>query len=698
MPHIHHILLALLGALAMPGAAWAQSPLPACPPGNLLAGRGPIHWQNVRGKLAQMTDNAVAPEGAVWDAPVTVILETGASTVTYDLGSLVTLNAVTMQADANDQYHVWGSVDGAHYQLLGRVETVEGHGLRSRQLGTSGALVRFLRFGEGVGDKFYSFSELQAFCEIPTPFPPRLNVVHAPAQQAAQGISTYWNNTASARWELVLALIGLAYFAWRKRQALFGVKRRDAILAVLGVISLGTYFNFGFFHFNRFFHDWEWTHYYVGAKYFPEVGYERLYECIGTADTEEGLRRRVELRKITNLRTNVLENTSDVLAHPERCKNHFTSERWDSFKRDVRFFRDRQSAQRWDDLTTDHGYNATPVWNIAGHLLSSLGPASNGLVLALGLADPLYFLGMVAVLWWAFGWRVAAVGLLVIATNFPSRYYWTGGAFLRWDWLFYLVASVCCLRRDKPLLGGMALGYATLLRVFPVFMFVGPLLGAIIVLVREKRLDRAYLRFFAGGALAVALLVPVSFEIGHGASDYSDFVRNTLKHKETPLTNHMGLRTVVAYRPSEAGRVLYKDKNIDPWGAWKASRLRGFKEAKPVYAALMIAFLVLIGLAVREKKPHLAVALSIPFIAVGVELTCYYYAFLIGMAVLHEEDELAGPLLLACTAFTQFVDWAPLPGMPGGLDEKYTLMSVGTLAVFAVLLWRFASSKRPARL
>ena len=235
--------------------------------------------------------------------------------------------------------------------------------------------------------------------------------------------------------------------------------------------------NFGFFHFGNFIHTHEWTHYYLGSKYFPELGYERLYECLSLADVEHGLRRRVELRKITNLRTNVLETTHDVLANPQRCRSHFSPPRWQAFKRDVDFFRARMAPRYWDAVHLDHGYNATPVWTTAGAFLASLAPASNTQLHLLALLDPLYLLGTIAVIWWAFGWRVLSVALLVFATNFPSRFYWTGGSFLRWDWLFYLVAAIACLKRGRPALGGAALAYATLLRVFPLFLFAGPALA-----------------------------------------------------------------------------------------------------------------------------------------------------------------------------------------------------------------------------
>ena len=168
-------------------------------------------------------------------------------------------------------------------------------------------------------------------------------------------------------------------------------------------------------------------------------------------------------------------------------RGSFTPERWRSFRHDVAWFRGRESAARWDEIFGDHGFNATPVWNIAGSLLANTGPASDRQIGLLALIDPLYFAAMAGVLVWAFGIPGAAVGLLVLATDFPARFFWTGGAFLRWDWLFFSVAAVACLRRGRPFLGGAALAYAALLRIFPVFLALGPaaMLGA--GLVREMR-------------------------------------------------------------------------------------------------------------------------------------------------------------------------------------------------------------------
>jgi len=721
------VLTLLLSALvAWP--AWAQnsSQQPACPAGNLLAHKKPIKWQEVRRELSLLTDEAIAPEGSQWDSQPAVILDTAASTVTWDLGEVTLLRSFAIQADANDTYTVWGSLDGNDYKVFGQIDPVPNHGLRMRVLNVGGMPARYIKVGEGVGDSFYSISEVVAYCQVPTPFPPSMKVVDAPAAVVPpKKLLDYWDNDAAARWQLVLAILGILFIWWERKLNETGrmalkKRLRNALVGVMGVVAFGTYFNFGFFHFPNFIHGWDTFHYYIGSKYFKELSYERLYDCVAIADSEEpNLRRRVELRKMTNLRNNVVETTADILAHPDRCKQHFTAARWESFKHDLRYFRTLESARRWDDAQTDHGYNGTPVWNIAGTILTNLGPASRTQVLMLDSIDCLLVVALSLMIWWAFGWRTLTIALIAFSTNFPSRWYWTGGSLLRWDWLFWMVASVCLLKKERYFYGGMCLAYTTLLRIFPVFLFVAPLIAAVYHYVKHRQIEKRYLRFFVGAAAAVAILVPVSVVTSGGVQAYPAFVRNTIKHSETPLTNYMGLRTVVNYRPSEVGRLMRNDQLVDPWSRWKEARIKSFHEARPLYIGIIICYLVLIGLAVRGVDPWVATALSATLIAFGVELTCYYYSFIIVVALLYYKHEVAGRWLLAVTAFTQFIGWAPIQGMPAwlgkilpgswrnaaafknfgmptGLDEQYTWMALATLFGFVMIAWDMMVARQAA--
>ncbi len=719
---------------------------PDCPATSLLAGLRPSHAQQVEGEAARLTDNQVAPEGGIWNSALAVRMIAAASVVTFDLGSERTLRSLLVQADANDTYLVEGSSDGIGFTRLGEIPRLEGqHGLRSRALRIPPSTVHFLRVSSSSGDGRASISEIQAFCRDPGSWEPRLQVIDAAAARSPEPDGRWWNDSSSRWWELALALLGaglLIYDRHREptasqlrkspdtRAGRRGPTARRGLFAALGLISALTYFNFGALHFGSFIHGWDTFHYYLGAKYFRELSYDRLYDCATVADatreasdTAAGFaarRAHAERRKVRNLRTNELGPTTDLLAHPERCTALFTPERWQTFRHDVAWFRDRESAGRWDEIFGDHGFNATPVWNIAGSLLANLSPASDRQIGLLALIDPLYFAAMAAVLVWAFGIPGAAVGLLVLATEFPARFFWTGGAYLRWDWLFFTVAAVACLRRGRPFLGGAALAYAVLLRIFPIFLAAGPAALLVAGLVREMRTVRETrgareargsfasrlrvaltssalrptLRFVAGGLTAAALLVPLSLAVNGGPQSYRQFFANTVKHQGTPLTNHMGLRTVVSFRPAEIGRRLHSESAAEPWARWKEARLAAWHRSRGVAAGIALMALALVARgAVRQRELWIGAALGAAFIPFAVELTSYYFAFLVVPALLWTVRREAGIALLLLGAFGLFVSLSPLAGMPTWRDEQYTLVALATLLALLFLLLRFAFAK-----
>jgi hypothetical protein len=687
------------------------------------------------------------------------------------------VSAFLLQADANDSYKVFGATENtaSAFKLLTEIESVVnvGHGLRTRPVRIDPTAVRYVRIGEPLGDGSYSIAEFQVYCQAPNPFPPKLATVDAPPAKVIEAPwyeFKWFANDESSRFEMVLALLAMALLIWGIKLERQGRPHhhgllRDGLLALIGITSFFCYFNFGMWHFPNRIHQWDTFHYYVGSKYFNELSYDRLYECVAVADSEApGLRRRVELRKVMNLRTNMMEGTQQILAHPEDCKGHFSSQRWEDFKRDVAHFRGKHDVKRWEEAQTDHGYNGSPVWNILGTTLANTGPANDKQIDWLTWIDPLFIVGITLMAWWAFGWRTTCVALAVFATNFPSRFYWTGGAFLRWDWLFYFVGGICLIKKDRPMLGGFFLGYSTLLRIFPLFVFTGPVVVALrqlwgthapddphwlvrvpdlgwkVVTAKSgkemtvpevvwnqiriykpqpfttlrafiTRIDKRYLRLFVGAALAVATLMPLSLVTSSGIGGYRAFIFNTQKHKETPLTNHMGLRTVMTYSPSEAGRSLQNSRHEDPWGVWKRAKVATFKRRIPLYLLFVAGFGALLFASLRVTEPWIACSMGSMMIVIGIELTCYYYSFLFATTFLYSKRKEAGAILLGVTAATGLIDWAPTKYLPSTgplanfrisqwLDEQYMLMSIATLVGFVWIMYLFAqgeSASEPAR-
>jgi hypothetical protein len=206
--------LATLALASSPNVAAAAS----CGTENLLAGKKASTTQAIKGDPALVTDGNVAPEGADWNSPVGVILENANSFVTFDLGEEHTISAIVAQADANDTYKVMASPDGSpgSFKLLVELPNVvatSGHGLRTRATQVTPTAARFLRIGDGNGDAYFSLSEFQAFCKVPTPFPPSNKIVEAPPAANPDSTTAPKPGSDTGRWALLLTAVALA-LAW----------------------------------------------------------------------------------------------------------------------------------------------------------------------------------------------------------------------------------------------------------------------------------------------------------------------------------------------------------------------------------------------------------------------------------------------------------------------------------------------------
>lgn len=452
-----------------------------------------------------------------------------------------------------------------------------------------------------------------------------------------------------------LALAGLLIlladrWAARTGRARWLRSRRDDILLGLGVLALLGWWDFAW-PFGRF-HRHEFFHYYLGAKYQAELGYTRLYQCAALAEADRGNRAAVEARWIRNLETNEIEPGHIVLADAAACADRFTPDRWRAFGDDVEWLRRQFESERWRPLFIDHGYNATPVWTMAGTTLANLAPADSGFLRWLARIDVVLLLGMWGVLTWGFGWRAACVAALWWGTNHLARAHWTAGAFLRADWIMLLAASVALLRKGWAFASGVAFAYAALLRIFPGFLVAGCFLAEMSRMWRAPtwRPSSEFVRFTGGAALAVVLLVPLASCVESGRAldlqAWRDFARNSRKHLGQTSTNRVGLPVVVAFDPNtRVGRT--RDRWVDaPWEAWYAARARTFEARKPVFWTLIVVFVILLWRATAGRPAWEAMILAAGLVPIALELSSYYYAFFLLFGLLCDRHAWMGPLLM----------------------------------------------------
>jgi hypothetical protein len=451
----------------------------------------------------------------------------------------------------------------------------------------------------------------------------------------------------------------------------------------LAIIGIGAYFRFGDLGYTNFYHRWEFFHYYLGSKYDRELGYERLYKCVAVAQADSGQTNEVRARKLRDLDEDQLIPAQAVLDHPEECRDRFKAERWDAFKEDVKWFRNSSNLQYWNDMQKDHGYNPPPVWTVMGHFWSSLRAASDGYIKFLASFDLLFFVGIFASIYWAFGWRVFAVAAIFWGTQQPAEYFWTGGAFMRQDWLFYLVLSGCLIRKRYFALGGAAFAYSTLLRVFPGVLLAGWLVVAGVYFWKHRRFAPSHLRVGLGGIAATVLLVGISIGVA-GTESYREFYKHIQVHNHTPLTNNMGLATVLSQGYSGRMEFTRDEKLLDPFRDWKQMRRDRLEAFRPLHVVLLAALGFAFFLVVRRVKSlWVAQALSLTMFVALVEVTCYYYSIFILAAYLSRLRRGVEQWILCVAGISQLLVVNRIVSY--FYDDRYTAQAV-LFCVFALSL------------
>lgn len=496
---------------------------------------------------------------------------------------------------------------------------------------------------------------------------------------------------------------------------------RGVLIALLFAAGL-TWINFGSFHGSRAIHYWDTFHYYVGGKYFPENRYHLIYQCSAIAEVDDGRAETFGDRQIRDLRDNALGPAKPHLARDAECRAAFTPARWAEYRQELRLFRSYMGESWWAKMFKDHGFNASPVWIAVGHPLTHIGgpdvppdplvdSAANqrgrtkaerdairerfradrgaferrmGLFVAV---DGALYAGSFLLIWWAFGLRACALAMLVWGAGYPWAYFWTGGSFGRVPWLFMSTAGVCLMGRGFRALGGGAITWAMLLRVFPGALIAGVAAKIGYNLVRHRTVSPGHRRVILGCAAALVLLVGASLPVVGGFDAYRAFIGNSFKHKGTPLTNHMGLPTLLSYHPRYIAQRTRDNALDDPFAVWKVRRQSTLESRRWLHFAILLGFLGLLGYTGRRLADWELTALSTVMIVGVFELTCYYYGFVILLAPLAIRRFRYALALLAMAIATQVGQLTV-----GWYDVQYTLESAIVLTAMLYLLgdtaWR----------
>lgn len=426
------------------------------------------------------------------------------------------------------------------------------------------------------------------------------------------------------KWEFFLKFCLCVTFAvivkiLRKREAGLAAKTKKFAYAALAAFGAFAWINFGFFHTDGTpLHLWDQYHYFIGSKYYPELGYDGIYVAT-LAAREEGVPGFEAPARARDIRTNEPRPYADLKPHQAEVRARFSDARWADFKKDVCSFHLKET------LFLDHGYNATPVHAAMARLFSSRLPFNSRTAHALMFVDFALLLGAGAAIAWGFGIEALAMASLCFGLGAASRFYWVGGAFLRQDYFAALTLAAAFVARRKYAGAGAALAYSACVRIFPV-LFAVPLAAAALFGKPELRAKIDLKRFVLGFALSAAALGAAGTAAGRGPGAYAEFAARIAEHSGTTMANDLGLRTVFLASPSNLRGV-----GVDPESYYdlpgvdaEARRTAEERGMLPLAGSALAAAAVLLIAAKKSREPEDAFLAGAPLVLGALKLNWYY--------------------------------------------------------------------------
>jgi hypothetical protein len=412
----------------------------------------------------------------------------------------------------------------------------------------------------------------------------------------------------AARLLLLLVVAAVLVFLAAGRPA---SRRLRALLAALVAVAALGFVNFGYFHAlqHQRIHYWDAFHYFVGAKYLPELGYTRLYEATWVAGRELGAFAGIE--RVRDLPTYLARDTRSIDGAAVRAR--FSDARWVAFKQDLLFFGPR--IPDWRRLLLDHGYNDPPPRAFLLHALVRGLPATPMTLAALTSIDYALIALALALCARAFGPVAGLVSAALFLLSFFGRFDFIGGSILRWDWIAAVLAGVAAFARGAGTTAGLLLGYAVVARIFP-GLFLVPLAVKWVVKRRAGAADRTLDRCLAA-AIVLVLVVGVTTLVAAGGVT-EEFVAKIRLHGATPFTNHVGLGTWLTFHAAPWTRYADGTRSVEP------AVLVAAKPAPWVVPSVSILYLTLALPLIARARPLESMMYAVPLVYCAVSPAGYY--------------------------------------------------------------------------
>lgn len=496
---------------------------------------------------------------------------------------------------------------------------------------------------------------------------------------------------------LVLALLGADEVVQRLRgksgrRPSKGASRAKLLLSV-AVLLAASYFALGRDPV-QLVKTWDVRHTWLGSRYYDELGYFRIYECMLHFDAQ-GPRRYTAVPKVSDLHHPRRHIAPAESLRNNDCDARFSPERREAFQADVAFFHTlprRPHARSW---FTDNGYNQTPFFTALTAPLFERVPLSYGLLLAFAVLDMALQVLAVAVLYRSFGLRACALAALFFFTSFSNQFAAMGGAILRFAYIALLLGAISAFRTRHYRSAGAAFAIASLFQIFPAVYAAGLAVWGAAAILRDRAapdwLKPGAIGFVAAAALGIGgSLLVVSLDT------WREFFEKMAVHNLQLSQYRVGLKALFVL-----------DWPIAP-GGWMdyGAKLEAIRSSAPLWAlsgtALCASTLLLL-----RRLSALDFALFFGSVVLYVLTPVHYYfaslvvLFLIGWRGSDEDGRIAPVVLrtllfaLSAGAFMVFRWSAGGPAAdPLPLVNNYwlSLATPVVLLASAVVFWH----ERPA--
>ncbi|MGE4607424.1 MAG: glycosyltransferase 87 family protein, partial [Myxococcota bacterium] len=430
---------------------------------------------------------------------------------------------------------------------------------------------------------------------------------------------------------------------------------------------------------------WDFYHYYIGPKYFAELGHTGLYRAHTVADYEDDRESYHPEVWVRVLEDYSLTHKAIIVARREEVVAGFSPERWQEFKSDVGAFRhadfDVRQEPRW---AQDHGYNGSPLTTVINRWLIHVLPFTVAeFVRVVSWFDLLLVVAAALITGRALGARWGLFSIIMFSLNPLNNYLTIGGSYLRYVHYVSLALGIVALLRGRNATSGVLFAISTHLRLFPVLLplalFVGHLLSP-----ERRSLLRARRSFYVSFAATGVLLLGLTSFVGvpGGEPVWKAFFENSRLHSRVDSVNQVTLRYPFRYSEQANREVEQRTaKAIE----WSAEIRRTFERnaswfylAVTGFVALSIVFLR------RVHRDEEALFAGLVWLFACTHISVYDYLVLSVVPLIFYADRRMWQLLTLSWIVIGAINF--LPAARESMDWGYRAISIVVAIYFATAL------------